>query len=336
MACPLCGEQCTCSYAQLGDAGTPSGEGAHVAVLIDPESFEANEQQFAASLEGPAPPAYRGAGASPWRQEVATRLDAYRARRGRKRFDANASLRLDFEEPPPAPVPPRLERVRRERERLAALEGAGPHPAPEPAKVIEFPRPVTQPLPFVEELAEPILDKPRILEAEELPEDSGLQFSGVPMPSITLEPEPERSPREEAEPAIEVAPLSQRILSGMVDGMVVLLAGALFAWVFLRMAGTVPMSRLGLTVALIVPAFFWAVYHYLFLVHAGATPGMQIARLRLSRFDGWPARRNLRRWRAAAMIVSCMSLGLGFIWAAIDEQELCWHDRITKTYLKRI
>ena len=32
------------------------------------------------------------------------------------------------------------------------------------------------------------------------------------------------------------------------------------------------------------------------------------------------------------MILSAVSLGLGFAWAFFDEDTLCWHDRMTRTY----
>ena len=38
-------------------------------------------------------------------------------------------------------------------------------PAPATAKIIEFPRSWTPPLPALDELAEPVVDRPRILEA---------------------------------------------------------------------------------------------------------------------------------------------------------------------------
>ncbi|MDP9267707.1 MAG: RDD family protein [Acidobacteriota bacterium] len=46
MACPLCGEQCRCSAAKAEDA--------HVSVLIDPESYEDSEQEFASTIDGAA------------------------------------------------------------------------------------------------------------------------------------------------------------------------------------------------------------------------------------------------------------------------------------------
>jgi hypothetical protein len=35
------------------------------------------------------------------------------------------------------------------------------------------------------------------------------------------------------------------------------------------------------------------------------------------------------------MLLSFMPLGLGLAWALADEDVLCWHDRITRTYLAR-
>jgi len=32
------------------------------------------------------------------------------------------------------------------------------------------------------------------------------------------------------------------------------------------------------------------------------------------------------------MLFSLLSLGLGFAWELVDEDSLCWHDRITRTF----
>jgi hypothetical protein len=78
---------------------------------------------------------------------------------------------------------------------------------------------------------------------------------------------------------------------------------------------------------------FWGAYQYLLLVYAGSTPGLRLARLELARFDGSPAGRRLRRWRVLASFLSAASLGMGYAWVFLDEDALCWHDRITHTYL---
>jgi uncharacterized RDD family membrane protein YckC len=84
---------------------------------------------------------------------------------------------------------------------------------------------------------------------------------------------------------------------------------------------------------MVAPCIFWAMYEYLFLVYAGVTPGLQLTRLRLITFDGVQPRRPTRRARSIAMMLSTFSLGLGLLWAALDEDTLCWHDRITRTYV---
>jgi uncharacterized RDD family membrane protein YckC len=80
-------------------------------------------------------------------------------------------------------------------------------------------------------------------------------------------------------------------------------------------------------------AAFWAGYQFLLLVYAGTTPGAKLARLRLSRFDGQPVPKKLRRWRVLASMLSGLSLALGYAWCFFDEDQLCWHDRITQTYM---
>jgi uncharacterized RDD family membrane protein YckC len=82
-----------------------------------------------------------------------------------------------------------------------------------------------------------------------------------------------------------------------------------------------------------ISALFWGAYQYLLLVYSGSTPGLRLARLELTRFDGSQAGRRLRRWRVLASFLSATSLGMGYAWVFLDEDALCWHDRITHTYL---
>lgn len=375
MECPLCGELCTCtqdrgSSSARGREEVPS----HVAVLIDPESLdsgEASEQRFEASLTQapePAPEpaevevpldevaevlasvavaaplveaeAARAAAAvsqpppapgappvtaprapfcrpddSTWRQEVSSRVDSFRTRR-RGRFDPNASLSLDFD---------------------PAYEAEAPvltTPAEAP-KVIEFPRPAAPPV--VEELAEPVVEKPRILEAEEPPEEVAAPVAASSVASITLEPaatEAAAAYGQEREVLLWLAPPAQRIFAGLVDALVVVTAAGLFGLIFLYMTGAATSGRMAAGFALALPAFFWALYQYVFLVYGGTTPGLQMSGLRLTTFDGNPVPRRQRRWRALATMVSCLSLGLGFLWALVDEDGLGWHDRITRTCVR--
>jgi hypothetical protein len=117
--------------------------------------------------------------------------------------------------------------------------------------------------------------------------------------------------------------------------VLVLTAAALFSLIVLSMAKFVPQGKSATLIAVLLPAMLWAVYHYVFLVFGGVTPGMLMAQLELSSFEGCAPLRRTRATRAAAMVLSCMSLGLGFAWAMLDEDSLGWHDRITRTYLRQ-
>jgi uncharacterized RDD family membrane protein YckC len=179
------------------------------------------------------------------------------------------------------------------------------------------------------ELAGPVMAPPRILEAPEI----------VPPPpalgGITIEAaEPKGVQRR---PGIEVplqaAPLTRRIAAAAIDGLVILLAAVLFGLIFWKMTGLRPPLSQLLGLAVAVPCFLWAAYQYLLLVYAGTTPGLRFAGMEVARFDGAIAKRRLRRWRVLASFLGAVSLGMGYAWVLLDEDSLCWHDRITHTYL---
>jgi uncharacterized RDD family membrane protein YckC len=352
MPCPLCGDICRCLSGAKSSALNDSNHSA-------PESSSA------------------------WRQEVASRLNRYHARRP-PRPPRYPSLRLRFEEPvvagessgaslePPdsaaslpllsshalaldrfsenaacaveIPEAPsfassgiQAQKMRATSSQVSepvqhksadAATAAVPTAAPS-AKIIEFPRSWTpEPAPF-DELAEPVVERPRILEAPAI----------VPPPpalgGITIEPA--QKPQAEKRPGIDIplqsAPLERRIFSAVIDGFIIVAACALFGFIFCEVAAiNLPrLQAVGLDSGLF--AMFWAAYQYLFLVYSGSTPGLRLARLDLARFDGGSANRRLRRWRVFASFLSAISLGMGYVWVFLDEDSLCWHDRITHTYL---
>src|SRR5581483_1292577 len=343
MACPLCGEHCRCSYvAPLGTSGRGTSFAQHThddpaesAAFIDPECYEPTEEQFAASVAGiqaeagrtsathvaarssetnimndwhsGAPPGQTGLALdSDWRQQVALRVESYRVRRKRP------------------PRPPRERSLRfvpaRERE---------PEPRLPETKIIEFPRSAFCPT-ICEELAEPVLDKPRILD---VPEEVPVAPSALA--DISLEPAVDSEPTRDfaLELPLQAAPMARRAAAGTLDAALVLLGAGLFLGVAMKSSVEIPHTKTAVAALLAMPCIFWAVYQYLFLVHAGTTPGLQAARLRLVSFDGERVTRFNRRWRALGMLLSCFPLGLGLAWAFFDEDALCWHDRISRTYV---
>ena len=202
---------------------------------------------------------------------------------------------------------------------------------PDVGKLIEFPRalylgPAVNPY----ELADPVLDAPRILDVPE-----SVPAPPPPLSDIELEPDGEEIDPRLLEPVLDVAPLPQRVFAGVVDAVVVLGAAALFGTIALKIAGPALLAdrRAALIAIAAVPTILWAMYNYLLLVHGGRTLGMILGKLRLVTFEMRPVGRNARKFRVCAMQLSCLALGIGLLWAFIDEDQICWHDRITHTYL---
>jgi uncharacterized RDD family membrane protein YckC len=132
---------------------------------------------------------------------------------------------------------------------------------------------------------------------------------------------------------LQAAPLARRMAAAAIDGLIILLATALFGLIFWKVTAMRPPTSQLLGLAVAVPLILWAGYQYLLLVYAATTPGLRLAGLQLARFDGTRANRRLRRWRVLASYLAAVSLGMGYVWVFLDEDALCWHDRITHTYL---
>lgn len=292
-----------------------------------------------------------------WRDELSARLSQYRARR-KARPPRYPSLRLPFERvvsngggatampPPPVFEPVSSHALALDAAPVAAIEDSAvqSYPAEAPsrlsqpighsgAKIIEFPRfgwgPPPPPPP--DQLAEPVFDRPRILEVPEI---------APPPPAlggISIEA-PERQEAEKR-PGIDVplltASLARRMLANAIDGLIVVAASVLFGFVFWKVAGVQPPKFQLAGLAAGIPILFWAAYQYLLITYAANTPGLRLAGLKLARFDGTLPRRSLRRWRVLASYLSAASVGMGYAWVFLDEDSLCWHDRATRTHFAR-
>jgi uncharacterized RDD family membrane protein YckC len=278
-----------------------------------------------------------------WRNEVADRVSNYRARR-KPRAPRYPSLLLKFDPPEPSPndhpamtsaahsrlavAIQEVSTVHQEEMRIQPATDAEADVVEAAGRILEFPR-FAPPQPVFDGLAEPIIEQPRILEVPELlPPPPAL--GGIMMDPIE-EPAKERRPGFEL--PLQAAPMSRRVLAGVVDALLVISAFALFAYIFFRVTSMVPLLQQAVATSIVLTAIFWTSYQYLLLVYTGTTPGLCLARLQLSRFDGNPVPRKTRRWRVLAAVLSGLSLALGYAWCFLDEDRLCWHDRITRTYM---
>lgn len=343
MNCPKCGEDCSCP---ANDPGT---------VCADSSAAEAD--LLAASAE---PNAGGETQPSEWRNELSARLSRYRSRH-KAPPPRYPSLRLPFE---PAPSPaqatsedsfqsfgpasnhalaldgtheaPSFTQPRTEPESSqspARPAEAVVHPQPVSharAKILEFPRFAwAPPAPSPDQLAEPVMDRPRILDVPEVE---------PPLPAlggITIEPiqreEPDKRPGVDI--PLQSVPLARRLFAAAIDGLLIAAAAALFGFVFWKIAAIRPPKFQIVGIALGMMFALWAAYNYILVVYGASTPGQRAAGLKLSKFDGMPTSRSQRRWRVLASCLSAVSAGMGYAWVFLDEDALCWHDRITHTYL---
>ncbi len=145
-----------------------------------------------------------------------------------------------------------------------------------------------------------------------------------------------------------VASLQRRMLAAAINVTIVGVGCGVFAAVFLWVAAHVAAPstlanvasgfagraaiQSALPFAACAFALLAAIYQALFFTLSTATPGMRVARIALCTFmDENPTRAAVRR-RLAALLLSALPMGFGFLWAALDEERLGWHDRICGIY----
>jgi uncharacterized RDD family membrane protein YckC len=276
-----------------------------------------------------------------WRKEITSRVRAHKRKRG-----SDDTLSFGFEEPeltpeeeiraiasepepeerPLPPPPSRYQRIAMKRAQAQVESG----------NLIMFPPP--EPVvadPVQEALAEPMPQTPRILEAGFTPEPAPQEgaYAAIHLDSPATHSE-ETFLVPDLEFPLQVAPISVQVVSWLVDSAFALAGFVAFGAVVMLMTGMSATGKAGLAIAVGVAALFWIGYHAIFLVYSGYTPGMNFAGLGLCTFDDNMPSRPTRIKRIAALVLSLISLGMGFVWASLDQDGLGWHDRISRTYLR--
>jgi len=238
-----------------------------------------------------------------WRGEVAERVASYRARR-RKDSGDDGQPELPFEQPA---------RSRSEFPAVALAE--------QPAVDDDFSftiaigrsanrRSQDDSEMFID-VSLPPAEEPSVTSAESFPESTASAHSGL----------------------YPVASIDDRRLSALIDAMCLLFACGGFLALFGSLGGHFAFSKLSAAVYAASFAIVYLQYFSLFTVFGGTTPGMMLRGLRVVDFSGEaPSPRQLLL-RAAGYMFSAGTFFLGFLWAQWDEDELTWHDRISRTYL---
>jgi uncharacterized RDD family membrane protein YckC len=284
----------------------------------------------------------RCSGCGEWAAYKAIRCD--RCGRRLSNRDAAARLRHDLEHtntlpaapaaPPPRPLP-EPEWKKELQQRLSGYRdrtGAVPTPSRSARRKEPLPLPIRHAAALPDspqQAGKPELPPPRVAVRESSAERVVQQ--DVPPPIVDLRPDGHA--QEQTGERGRPAPLSIRAIAGMMDVGVALLATGLFAGTlhFVEQVTLTPEE----TVHVVMAAFLLNLVFYLlcFLLFAGRTAGMSWLGLSVLNLDGEPPAAAQRRSRAFGTLLSLAALGVGFIWAAADEQGLTWHDRMSKTFV---
>jgi uncharacterized RDD family membrane protein YckC len=211
------------------------------------------------------------------------------------------------------------------------------------SNVIVFPHaaPAEEPsaaVPLADELAEPVFDHPRILDVPEevMVPDQGDLFAALDFDDGEEIGVPAPSSKYENVNLYRPAPKGARCVAALVDSLLVLGATMAFAAIAGHALSDLPRTKAMLPLLAMVPVALWSIYQFLFLYYAGRTMGMEVLRLRVSTFDGETPGWRQRRRRALCTLFSAAMAGMGVLWALIDENGLCWHDRNTSTYIEQL
>jgi uncharacterized RDD family membrane protein YckC len=245
-----------------------------------------------------------------WRQEVSSRLQDYRMRRQGLAAARDAQTALPFDtdsEPEYAPSVPRGGFG-------AGAAAAAAAPAPAPAKKATARQAAREAERF--EIAIPLLENSPVRS----------QTSGQSAAHAG-------AARDGHAHGFLVASLTERRRAAAIDvGLLVFSYGGMLA-LFTVLGGHIGFNKLDLTVAAMTFALFYAQYFALFTIFGGSTPGMMLRQLRVASFDGAMPTSRQMAWRSFGYLISAGTCFLGFIWALWDDDQLCWQDRISQTYL---
>ena len=132
---------------------------------------------------------------------------------------------------------------------------------------------------------------------------------------------------------MSMAPMSRRLLGGMIDALVLLIAAGVFALIFWRAGGHLSLSPFNLAIVAFITIFLALAYFGAFTALTSTTPGLLWVGIEVRSLQGGHPTLRQSLWRAFGYLVSTSALFLGFVWALVDSEGLTWHDRMSDTFL---
>jgi len=161
---------------------------------------------------------------------------------------------------------------------------------------------------------------------------------------VSLPPGPEAGPQSHGSedqrksmPGLHpLASIDDRRLAALVDLFCLLFAYGGFLMLFGSLGGQFTLSKLSAVVYVATFAIVYLQYFALFTTFGGTTPGMMMRGLQVVSFSGEPPTPRQMLLRSAGYMLSAGTFFMGFLWVMWDEDELTWHDRLSRTYLSPV
>ena len=124
------------------------------------------------------------------------------------------------------------------------------------------------------------------------------------------------------------------MMATLVDSALILSLVCGVAYLVASQFDHLPGIRVSEVCGVIVTLGLAALYEWFFLTFAKVTPGMRYAQLSLCTFEEEIPDAAQVKGRLKAMLISVLPVGLGMVWSIFDEDQMSWHDRLSKTYLR--
>ncbi len=129
-----------------------------------------------------------------------------------------------------------------------------------------------------------------------------------------------------------VATPTHRCVASAIDAAMITLGFGVVVITFQSLGGSFGEGKMLWIGMGAVLALVSMLYGLIWAIAGRETPGMHFADLQLITFDGFPLDARSRALRFASTWLSFCSGGVGLLWAVADEENLTWHDHISKTF----
>ncbi len=124
-----------------------------------------------------------------------------------------------------------------------------------------------------------------------------------------------------------------RAVAGILDAAMIVIGCGLFLGIFQSLGGTVRFDKFDAIVSICSVVLITMFYGLVFAIAGRETAGQHWTELRLINFDGLVPEGASRALRFVGCWLSFCAGGIGLVWALMDEENLTWHDHMSKTFL---